>query len=185
MLTGRAVEKLAHVRLDDAVAHVAREPLTPLVEQQRGAGLHGVLAHEIEVGGQLGVGAAAVEERPHIGGVETGALADRQERLTTRDILEIPEERLAHRPGELSGGERQRAAVVRALVNSPKLLLADEPTGSLDRASAENLGQLLVELNRADGVTLIVVTHSLELAGEMGRVRQLRDGRLHVSEGSG
>lgn len=91
--------------------------------------------------------------------------------------------RLTYRPGELSGGERQRAAVVRALINSPKLLLADEPTGSLDRASAERLGELLVELNRDEGVTLIVVTHSLELARRMGCVLQLRDGRLSGLDG--
>lgn len=87
-------------------------------------------------------------------------------------------ERLAHRPGQLSGGERQRVAVVRALINGPKLLLADEPTGALDRASAQNLGQLLVELNREEGVTLIVVTHAPELAQRMGRVLELRDGQL-------
>jgi lipoprotein-releasing system ATP-binding protein len=91
--------------------------------------------------------------------------------------------RLAYRPGELSGGERQRAAVVRALINSPTLLLADEPTGSLDRGSADNLGELLVELNRQDGLTLIVVTHSMELAGRMGRALKLRDGRLAEPEG--
>ncbi|HUS90537.1 MAG TPA: ABC transporter ATP-binding protein [Phycisphaerae bacterium] len=86
--------------------------------------------------------------------------------------------RLSYRPGELSGGERQRAAVVRALINAPKLLLADEPTGSLDRASADNLGELLVELNGDEGVTLIVVTHSIELAGRMSRVLELRNGTL-------
>ena len=86
--------------------------------------------------------------------------------------------RLAHRPGQLSGGERQRVAVVRALINQPKLLLADEPTGALDRASALNLAQLLVELNREENVTLIVVTHALDLAHKMGRVRELRDGKL-------
>jgi lipoprotein-releasing system ATP-binding protein len=90
--------------------------------------------------------------------------------------------RLAGRPGELSGGERQRAAVVRALINSPKLLLADEPTGSLDHASADNLADLLVELNRGEGVTLIMVTHSLELAERTGRVLNLRDGQLHPQE---
>jgi len=90
--------------------------------------------------------------------------------------------RLSYRPGELSGGERQRAAVVRALINEPALLLADEPTGSLDRGSADNLGELLVELNGADGLTLIAVTHSIELAGRMGRVLQLRDGRLHEAD---
>ncbi len=87
-------------------------------------------------------------------------------------------ERMGHRPGELSGGERQRAAVVRALINQPQLLLADEPTGALDRASAQQLGQLLLDLNREEGVTLIVVTHGLELAHKMGRVLELKDGNL-------
>ncbi len=90
-------------------------------------------------------------------------------------------DRAGHRPGQLSGGERQRAAVVRALINQPKLLLADEPTGSLDRATALNLGQLLVELNREENVTLIVVTHALDLAHKLGRVLELRDGRLVAS----
>lgn len=86
--------------------------------------------------------------------------------------------RLSHRPGELSGGERQRVSVVRALINRPQLLLADEPTGALDHASAQELGQLLVELNREEKVTLIVVTHALELAKRMARILQLRDGCL-------
>jgi predicted ABC-type transport system involved in lysophospholipase L1 biosynthesis ATPase subunit len=64
------------------------------------------------------------------------------------------------------------------LINRPALLLADEPTGALDRASATNLGQLLVELNREEGVTLVVVTHSTELAQRMGRTVELRDGKL-------
>lgn len=88
-------------------------------------------------------------------------------------------QRLHHRPGQLSGGERQRAAVVRALINEPQLLLADEPTGALDRASAETLAQLLADLNRELHLTLVVVTHSLELARRMRRVLELRDGRLH------
>jgi lipoprotein-releasing system ATP-binding protein len=87
-------------------------------------------------------------------------------------------ERLHHRPGQLSGGERQRAAVVRALINRPQLLLADEPTGALDHASATALGQLLVELNKEEGVTLIVVTHAMDLAKRMGRMVTLSDGRL-------
>jgi ABC-type lipoprotein export system ATPase subunit len=89
--------------------------------------------------------------------------------------------RLAHRPGQLSGGERQRVAVVRALINQPKLLLADEPTGALDRASAHDLTELLVDLNREQGVTLIVVTHALDLARRMGRVLELRDGTLGMT----
>ncbi len=99
----------------------------------------------------------------------------RAERLLKRVGLA---ERLHHRPGQLSGGERQRVAVVRALINQPQLLLADEPTGALDHASAAALGQLLVELNKEEGVTLIVVTHALELAKRMGRVLTLSDGRL-------
>ena len=87
-------------------------------------------------------------------------------------------DRLNHRPGQLSGGERQRVAVVRALINQPQLLLADEPTGALDRGSAENLTKLLLELNEEEKVTLIVVTHSLDLAKQMGRVLELLDGKL-------
>jgi ABC-type lipoprotein export system ATPase subunit len=104
----------------------------------------------------------------------------RAERLLKRVGLA---ERKAHRPGELSGGERQRVAVVRALINQPQLLLADEPTGSLDHASAQALGQLLVDLNHEEGVTLIVVTHARELARRMGRVMELRDGRLEAAKG--
>jgi predicted ABC-type transport system involved in lysophospholipase L1 biosynthesis ATPase subunit len=91
---------------------------------------------------------------------------------------------LAHRPGQLSGGECQRVAVARALINRPALLLADEPTGSLDRASAESLAQLLVNLNREEGVALIVVTHAEALAARMGRVLELRDGTLRERGGA-
>jgi lipoprotein-releasing system ATP-binding protein len=85
---------------------------------------------------------------------------------------------LLHRPGELSGGQRQRVAVVRALINRPKLLLADEPTGSLDETTAETIADLLVELNKSEGVALIVVTHSLRLAERIGHVMELTDGLL-------
>ena len=91
-------------------------------------------------------------------------------------------ERMHYRPGQISGGERQRAAVVRALINRPKLLLADEPTGSLDRQAAGQIAQLLVELNAERHVTLILVTHSASLAERMGRVLELRGGRLHAME---
>ena len=110
------------------------------------------------------------------GGGRTGAQAQAEAlRLLKRIGLS---HRLHHRPGQLSGGECQRAAVVRALINSPRLVLADEPTGSLDRSSADDLGSLLVELNRDESVTLIVVTHSLDLAGLMGRRLELRAGKL-------
>jgi ABC-type lipoprotein export system ATPase subunit len=90
---------------------------------------------------------------------------------------------LLHRPGELSAGQRQRVAVVRALINRPKLLLADEPTGSLDKDASENIAELLVELNRSEAVTLIVVTHSDKLAGYMERVLELSNGVLRDRAG--
>ena len=89
--------------------------------------------------------------------------------------------RLDHRPGQLSGGERQRAAVARALINSPKLLLADEPTGALDRASAERLADLLAEVHQREKITIVMVTHAPELARRMGRVLPLLDGRLSAT----
>ena len=85
---------------------------------------------------------------------------------------------LLHRPGELSGGQRQRVAVVRALINKPRLLLADEPTGSLDKDASQNIGDLLIELNHSEQVTLIVVTHSLKLAQRVGQVTELNNGLL-------
>ena len=84
--------------------------------------------------------------------------------------------RLDHRPAELSGGERQRVAVARALINRPGLLLCDEPTGSLDRSTAETVGTLLFELHREEGNILIVVTHSLELSSRFDRRYELREG---------
>ena len=84
--------------------------------------------------------------------------------------------RLTHRPAQLSGGECQRVAVVRALINQPSLILADEPTGALDHSNAESLADLLVALNRDEKVTLIVVTHSTDLAARMGTTHQLLDG---------
>jgi ABC-type lipoprotein export system ATPase subunit len=86
---------------------------------------------------------------------------------------------VAHqKPAELSGGECQRTAVARALINQPKLILADEPTGALDQKSSGILADLLVELNQEEGVTLIVVTHSMELAKKMQRIFKLENGKL-------
>lgn len=85
--------------------------------------------------------------------------------------------RLSHKPGELSGGEQQRVAVARALVLEPEVLLADEPTGNLDTKTGESVFDLLQELNRIKGVTLIVVTHNLKLAGQLPRQIHLFDGK--------
>ena len=87
-------------------------------------------------------------------------------------------DRLTHRPAELSGGERQRVAIARALINAPPVILADEPTGNLDRRSAGAVADLLLELRQEEEVTLVLVTHSVELASRFPKRAELLDGRL-------
>lgn len=108
-------------------------------------------------------------------GKPSEADAERAETLLSRVGLA---ERLTHRPAELSGGERQRAAIARALVRSPVLLLADEPTGNLDSATADTIGRLLVELQKEHDSLLVVVTHSEVLAAEMDQKKRIEDGML-------
>lgn len=110
--------------------------------------------------------------------VHQGSATDAEERA--RHLLERVglKDRLNHRPAQISGGERQRVAVCRALINNPRLLLADEPTGNLDRSNTEAIGNLLLEINQEQNTILICVTHSSELAALFPQHQRLRDGLL-------
>ncbi len=94
------------------------------------------------------------------------------------------DKRMNHLPGQLSGGEMQRVAIARSLINRPKILLADEPTGNLDSARSHEISAVLQELNQRDGLTIILVTHNPELAKTAHRIVELRDGRMAVNQPS-
>jgi lipoprotein-releasing system ATP-binding protein len=111
--------------------------------------------------------------------ISRGEAEDRAEDILNRVGLK---KRLTHRVGELSGGEQQRVAIARALVMSPKLLLADEPTGNLDMTTGDGIVDLLVNLNRSEALTMVIVTHNQRLAQRMLRQIELVDGRIHVEK---
>lgn len=114
-----------------------------------------------------------------IGGVSKKKARERAARILSEVGLG---DRMSHRPGELSGGEQQRIAVARALVMEPEILLADEPTGNLDRTTGKKIEDILITLNRTKNITLVVVTHNKALAERMSRCISLQDGRMHYDE---
>ena len=118
-------------------------------------------------------------------GLEARGMAKAERRRRADDLLSLValEGQGDKKPGELSGGERQRAAVARALITQPACVLADEPTGNLDRHSAEQVFELMLELNHDLGASLVIVTHDSELAARMDAVWRLADGMLTLEHG--
>ena len=110
-----------------------------------------------------------------IAGVKTNLAKEKSQWLLSRLGLK---DRMTHRPNELSGGEQQRVAIARALANTPKLLLADEPTGNLDPNTSDNVFMALLDIVKETGLSALIATHNMELAGKMDRQLQLKDGKL-------
>jgi lipoprotein-releasing system ATP-binding protein len=114
-----------------------------------------------------------------IAGVARGAAREKAASLLDRVGLS---ERLSHRPARLSGGEQQRVAIVRALANDPQILLADEPTGNLDLATADGVMETLIDVTRATGLAVLIATHNLEIANRLDRIVTLEGGKLRSIE---
>ncbi len=112
------------------------------------------------------------------------ATAGSERRRKAREALELVGlgDRMDHRPSELSGGQQQRVAIARALVNDPAIVMADEPTGNLDSKTGDEIMDLLLQLNRERGVTLIMVTHDPDVASRTGRIIRIRDGQVEGSK---
>ncbi len=110
-----------------------------------------------------------------------GRKSKKESKIRAQFVLDLVglSHRIQHRVGELSGGEQQRVAVARSLILNPKVLLADEPTGNLDTKSSQNIHELLLRLNQEQKVSLVVVTHNMELAGMMQRQLHMKDGLLN------
>jgi len=112
-------------------------------------------------------------------------MKNKERKVRAKECLEAVGlgDRLKHRPTQLSGGQRQRVAIARALATRPKILIADEPTGNLDSARGEEIMKLLKELNKKEGITLLIITHDMNVARQAGRVVEIRDGKLNERRG--